>query len=279
MNSLLLIILCSLLRTVITVDLMAYKNDTIDEYHENNGKSKVLSRRKRFLIFPDGSSFQLVFLYQTPVLIPIGDIFLFAETAGLAWLLPTDPTIFHTLKEYERPLRRSDVVKTINYLDEDGRLIAKVPYKRKLIITPVLGKRSIDDHLVSPIKEKPKINRKMMHRNHFKTGHLKIHSLDKNSKEFHRKNRLELYQKFEKLLITMGRDGRQCVLYKLCEAAQRAPRQGTFLQEFLRAVFTLPKGTEFNKEEHREYDKAHVANVDCVARYPGCEEVHESNLK
>lgn len=71
-----------------------------------------------------------VFLYQTPVLIPIGDIFLFAETAGLAWLLPTDPTIFHTLKEYERPLRRSDVVKTINYLDEDGRLIAKVPYKR-----------------------------------------------------------------------------------------------------------------------------------------------------
>lgn len=75
-------------------------------------------------------------------------------------------------------------------------------YFRKLIITPVLGKRSIDDHLVSPIKEKPKINRKMMHRNHFKTGHLKIHSLDKNSKEFHRKNRLELYQKFEKLLIT-----------------------------------------------------------------------------
>lgn len=59
MNSFLLIILCSLLRTVITVDLMAYKNDTIDEYHENNGKSKVLSRRKRFLIFPDGSSFQL----------------------------------------------------------------------------------------------------------------------------------------------------------------------------------------------------------------------------
>lgn len=76
-----------------------------------------------------------VFLYQTPVLIPIGDIFLFAETAGLAWLLPTDPTIFHTLKEYERPLRRSDVVKTINYLDEDGRLIAKVPYKRYVVLS------------------------------------------------------------------------------------------------------------------------------------------------
>ncbi|CAH0687673.1 unnamed protein product [Spodoptera exigua] len=184
-----------------------------------------------------------VFLYQTAALIPIGDIFLFAETAGLAWLLPTDPNIFHSLKDYERPLRRNDVVKTVNYLDEDGRLIAKVPYKRKLIITPVLGKRSIDDHLLSSIKEKPKINRKKMHRNHFKTGHLQIHNLDKNSKEFHRKNRLELYQKFEKLLTT------------------------------------LPKGQEFNKEEHKEYDKAHVADIDCVTRYPGCEEVHESNLK
>ncbi|KAJ8718646.1 hypothetical protein PYW08_002883 [Mythimna loreyi] len=247
---------------------------SVEEFCDEHEESRVLSRRKRFVIFPDGSSFQLVFVLQTAALIPIGDIFLFATTAGLAWSLPADPKLFYTFKEFEKPLRRSDVVKTINYLDERGRLIAKVPYKRRLMVNPAFGKRSIDDNLILD-KEKPKIDRKQMHEKHLKTDHLK-HQHDKDSIEFHRSKRVELYQKIEKLLSAMGRDGRRCVLYKLCESAQRVPSQGTFLQEFLRAVFTLPQGDEFQYDDLKEYDEAHTEIDDCSARYPGCEELYVS---
>ncbi|PZC83973.1 hypothetical protein B5X24_HaOG206319 [Helicoverpa armigera] len=270
-----LVITLVVLGSVITENIKFDFNNTSKEFNEDYAESKVLSRRKRFIIFPDGSSLQLVFLIQTPVLIPIGDIFLFGDSAGLAWLLPTDPNIFYALKEYERPLRRSDVVKTINYLDEKGRLIAKVPYERRLKVSPVIAKRSLKDNKK---KSKPKIDRRKMHEKHLKKEQLKAHQLDKSSLEFHRSKRVELYQKIEKLLSTMGRDGRQCVLYKLCESAQRASKQGTFLQEFLRAVFTLPKGKEFHHDHHKEYDNAHVETDDCVTRYPGCEDMHESIL-
>ncbi|KAJ8714702.1 hypothetical protein PYW07_002927 [Mythimna separata] len=251
-----------------------YTNEFKEFCDEHEG-SRVLSRRKRFVIFPDGSSFQLVFVLQTAALIPIGDIFLFATTAGLAWSLPTDPKIFSTFKEFEKPLRRSDVVKTINYLDEKGRLIAKVPYKRRLMVNPAFGKRSIEDNLISD-GDKPKIDRKQMHEKHLRTDHFNHQRTDKDSMEFHRSKRVELYQKIEKLLSAMGRDGRRCVLYKLCESAQRGPTQGTFLQEFLRAVFTLPKGEEFQFDDLKEYDKAHTETDDCSARYPGCDLLQES---
>lgn len=62
--------------------------------------------------------------------IPIGDIFLYGSTIALAWTLPSDPTYLNMFKTYERTNRRNDVVtKTLNYIDEDGRVIAKVPYK------------------------------------------------------------------------------------------------------------------------------------------------------
>ncbi|KAJ8714701.1 hypothetical protein PYW07_002926 [Mythimna separata] len=260
------------LQTVISENVRDNGNNTVNEIHEENEGSRALSRRKRFVIFPDGSSLQLVFCCQTMALIPIGDIFLFGNTAGLAWSLPTDPKIFHMFKKDGTALRRSDDVRTINYLDDKGRIIAKVPYKRRLIVNPAFSKRSIEDDTLSfKEKLKQKIDRKKMHERHLNTDHLKAH-LDKDSIEFHRSNRVDLYSKIEKLLSAMGRDGRQCVLYKLCEAAQRAHRQGTFLQEFLRAVFTLPKGEEFIYDEHKEYDSAHVETDDCLTKYPGCYE-------
>uniref|UniRef100_A0A2H1WAJ8 SFRICE_007255 n=1 Tax=Spodoptera frugiperda TaxID=7108 RepID=A0A2H1WAJ8_SPOFR len=267
------------LQTVISENVIRdNENNTTNEFHEENEGSRALSRRKRFVIFPDGSSLQLVFCCQTMALIPIGDIFLFGSTLGLAWNLPTDPSIFTNLKEYERPLRRNDVVKTINYLDEDGHLIAKVPYKKRIIVNPAFAKRSIEDDDTLSFKEKLKlkIDRKKMHERHLKLDYLKAQHLDKNSIEFHRSNRVDLYEKIEKLLSATGRDGRQCVLYRLCEAAKRPTRQGTFIQEFFRAVFTLPKGEEFQYDELNEYDTAHVESDDCSARYPGCEDLHES---
>ncbi|XP_063368155.1 uncharacterized protein LOC134656524 [Cydia amplana] len=97
------------------------------------GESKILSRRKRYLIFPDGSSLQLVFCTQNHGYIQLSDIVWIGNTAALAWTLPTDPSIFgyfrNQLKE-PYSIRRQDTNKHIYYLDEDGKLVAKVPYKR-----------------------------------------------------------------------------------------------------------------------------------------------------
>nr|XP_049702278.1 uncharacterized protein LOC126055744 [Helicoverpa armigera] len=91
---------------------------------------KVLSRKKRFLIFPDGSSFQIVFCTQNHGYLQIGNIVWFGTTAALAWELPTDPGAFDIIKNsYRVPegKRRSDI---LYYVDEDGKVVDKIEYKR-----------------------------------------------------------------------------------------------------------------------------------------------------
>ncbi|XP_013200828.2 uncharacterized protein LOC106143321 [Amyelois transitella] len=243
-------------------------NDNYTSIYEEGVASNVLSRRKRYLIFPEGSSLQLVFCVQTAALIPIGDIFLYGNTAALAWNLPTDPKLFFMFDK--EAMRRADVANTINYVDERGKVIGRVPYKRKPIINPAFAKRSVDEPITYKEKLKFKIDRTRMHEKQLNRDYLKKEHMEPSSVEFHRSSRVGLFEKLEKLFTTLGQDGRQCVLYKLCEAAQTAPEQGTFLQEFLRVVFTLPKGSEFDIEDHREYDKAHNPSDDCSAKYPGC---------
>lgn len=76
-------------------------------------------------------SFPPVFCVQTMALIPIGDIFLFGNTAALAWNLPTDPKIFSMFKDYEKGSnRRADSSKNIYYLNDNGKVLAKVPFKK-----------------------------------------------------------------------------------------------------------------------------------------------------
>lgn len=55
----------------------------------------------------------------------------FGSTAALAWELPSDPSVFNMFKEQSKIYggnRRID--KNIYYLDEDGKVIGKVPYRR-----------------------------------------------------------------------------------------------------------------------------------------------------
>lgn len=47
------------LQTVISENVRDNGNNTVNEIHEENEGSRALSRRKRFIIFPDGSSVQL----------------------------------------------------------------------------------------------------------------------------------------------------------------------------------------------------------------------------
>ncbi|KAL0110228.1 hypothetical protein PUN28_013700 [Cardiocondyla obscurior] len=90
----------------------------------------------------------------------------------------------------------------------------------------------------------------------------------------HRRSRGVVYPKMEAFLQSAGLDGRSCVLRALCEAGQRDPSQigaGTFIQELLHAIFTLPKdSTRFERPEEHAYDRAYEAGGDCELLYPMC---------
>ncbi|XP_045514074.1 uncharacterized protein LOC123707781 [Pieris brassicae] len=190
-------------------------------YEENS--DYVLSRKKRFLIFPEGSSFQLVFCTAYPVLTTIGDIFIWGNTAALAFELPQDPySPFHHRAD---PQHRRIDSKHIYYVDENGKILYKQPYERKHLVNPAFAKRSVTN-----------VDRKKMHLSQARPG---FHDLDNNQKDFHRSSRTQLYEKLEIMMEGMGGNGRACLMKTLCMYRESVHEpQGGFLREILRSVYT-----------------------------------------
>ncbi|XP_021934769.1 uncharacterized protein LOC110837198 [Zootermopsis nevadensis] len=93
----------------------------------------------------------------------------------------------------------------------------------------------------------------------------------------HRRHRRDLYQKLLPLLNTMGLDGQSCLLRVLCESGQRqSGPKGSFLEEILHAIFTLPR-TKTNyleddddEDDFAKYEAAHRSKGDCTALFPSC---------
>ncbi|CAG4935746.1 unnamed protein product [Colias eurytheme] len=214
-----------------------------------SSETRVLSRKKRFLIFPEGSSFQLVFCLTYPAIIRISDIFIWGNTAALAFELPQDP--YSPFNHKADPLHRRVDSKAIYYTDEAGKIIHKQPYKRKPIVNPAFAKRSVDT------------DRRQIHASSTRLG------LSENV-EFHRTSRTALYEKIEVMLQGLGGNGRECLLKTLCMYGQTNHYpQGGFLQEILRAVFTLPKNND-QDVYNEDYDVAHTALGSCDELYPYC---------
>ncbi|KAL4717071.1 hypothetical protein ACJJTC_016958 [Scirpophaga incertulas] len=108
-----------------------------------------------------------------------------------------------------------------------------------------------------------------MHASKNKREFLNSTYMDGRSVEFHRSSRGTLYQKVETMLQGFGGNGRQCLLKTLCLIGQTSSHpQGTFFQEILRAVFTLPRGDRGAIDV--EYDKAVNTLVSCDEAYPDC---------
>ncbi|KAK6623721.1 hypothetical protein RUM43_009573 [Polyplax serrata] len=82
-------------------------------------ESKVLSRRRRYIVFPKGSSLQLVFC-NTYLFRPVVDIFRFGTTVGLAWQLPDDPMIFSQHKKKHQIYKRAVLKKMEAVMDQNG---------------------------------------------------------------------------------------------------------------------------------------------------------------
>ncbi|XP_059062242.1 uncharacterized protein LOC131855046 [Achroia grisella] len=253
-----------------TIDLVNNSDVTL---HDNG---ELLSRRKRFIIFPEGSSLQLVFCLTFPNINVIGDIVLWGYTAALAYELPQDP--YSPFMHHADPLHRRVDTKSIYYTNEEGRVIYKRPYKRKFIVNPAFAKRSIEfggikaRQFEKGIRENFKIDRKQMHALKNKRDFLKSEHMEGKSVEFHRSSRGTLYKKIETMLQGLGGNGRECMLKTLCLVGQSQHHpQGSFLQEILRAVFTLPK-SPIQDEEYEEYDAALTSTEPCEKLYPECPE-------
>ncbi|KAI8434494.1 hypothetical protein MSG28_012508 [Choristoneura fumiferana] len=175
--------------------LVQYVGGLLNETFYKSDFERVLSRRKRFIVFPEGSSFQLVFCVQTAALIPIGDIFLYGNTAAIAWNLPSDPKLFQMFKDQVRVgQRRGDQQdpKHIYYLDEDGKLIKKVPYKSK------------------------------MHEKRLKEDFLGKKHMDRHSIEFHRNSRLSLFEKLETFLSALPKGSEENEEYDKAHTSTKA---------------------------------------------------------
>ncbi|XP_014604927.1 PREDICTED: uncharacterized protein LOC106787244 [Polistes canadensis] len=90
---------------------------------------------------------------------------------------------------------------------------------------------------------------------------------------YHRRSRRELYRKVELMLKTQGKDGKACVLKAICKAAKRDSKligKGTFLEEILHTIFTLPDGY-YELDPMTEYEKVYTNKKNCdefVAKCP-----------
>ncbi|KAJ8718648.1 hypothetical protein PYW08_002885 [Mythimna loreyi] len=248
-------------------------NETItSQFYEkdvNAAGLKILSRKKRFLIFPDGSSFQIVFCTQNHGYLQIGNIVWFGTTAAMAWALPTDPGDFDMFRDQIKVFdgkRRSDV---LYYLDEDGKVVDKVDYKKKFLINPAFAKRSVDAAEAN-VRKTTKVNKKEMHSS--QENKISFKDLDTTRLERHRQERQKLYVKLEKFLQTLGWNGKECILKLLCVTGKGQIKQDSFVGEILRAVFTLPEVPGTVSKLHKQYDDARGADGDCTELYPKCGE-------
>ncbi|XP_018352272.1 PREDICTED: uncharacterized protein LOC108754478 [Trachymyrmex septentrionalis] len=89
---------------------------------------------------------------------------------------------------------------------------------------------------------------------------------------YHRRSRRELYHKVELMLRTQGKDGKACVLKAICKAAGRRREdvgKGSFLEETLHAIFTLPGG-QYDIDPMTEYERAYHLGENCDEMHAKC---------
>ncbi|XP_012054741.1 PREDICTED: uncharacterized protein LOC105617797 [Atta cephalotes] len=92
---------------------------------------------------------------------------------------------------------------------------------------------------------------------------------------YHRRSRRELYHKVELMLRTQGKDGKACVLKAICKTAGRRREdvgKGSFLEETLHAIFTLP-GRWYDIDPMTEYERAYHLGENCDEMHAKCPSV------
>nr|XP_012232296.1 PREDICTED: uncharacterized protein LOC105677956 [Linepithema humile] len=92
---------------------------------------------------------------------------------------------------------------------------------------------------------------------------------------YHRRSRRELYRKVELMLKTQQKDGKACVLKAICKAARRKHDhvgRGSFVEEILHAIFTLPAGW-YDIDPMTEYERTYHLGENCDEMHAKCPDV------
>ncbi|XP_011304130.1 uncharacterized protein [Fopius arisanus] len=216
-----------------------------------SSEGRVLSRRRRYVVFPEGSSFSVALCMTIHTLTP-DNIF----TEGLNWGI-----------SYDLPNESKPALEPFLQLRKDRPI-------------PEKYHSQVSKH--RNIKNENSLN----YNNWYKSTDNRYYNLDYGKKYYYRKSdydyikrrhRRELYNKLEVIMNAMGFQGRTCVLRALCEASQRLmPKGATLVEEMMRIVFSLPlKRMLLSHEplEHHTYTEAHRAGhrgTRCDAMFTGC---------
>ncbi|XP_053996788.1 uncharacterized protein LOC128886169 [Hylaeus anthracinus] len=216
----------------------------VSDYQVSSDRNTTLSRRKRYVVFPEGSTFSIALCVSVHTLSP-DDIFTEGVNWGISYDLPNEskPALEPFLQ------LRHDQMKPGNKYS--GHAVGAI--EKNVVNYP--GWNSYEKYS-------------------FKSGRKKYYKPD--YYYLQRRHRRDLYSKLETAMNAMNFDGRTCVLRALCEASQRLmPKGNTLVEEMLRISFSFPLKRLFSHEpdEHHAYSKAHKAGhegQDCASMFAGC---------
>ncbi|XP_034935102.1 uncharacterized protein [Chelonus insularis] len=211
-------------------------------------EERSLSRRKRYVVFPEGSSFSIALCMTVHTLTP-DNIF----TEGVNWGI-----------SYDLPNESKPALEPLLQLRKDHITSKKDWYNKKNT-----GQWAKNENSFKYWNKKGYYNTL----DNRKKYYYRKSDLD----YFKRRHRRELYNKLEVIMNAMGFDGRSCILRALCEASQRLmPKGNTLVEEMMRIAFSLPLKRillPHEPEEHEIYTNAHRAGYDsvrCDAMFSGC---------
>ncbi|CAK9806996.1 hypothetical protein ANTPLA_LOCUS5112 [Anthophora plagiata] len=214
------------------------------DYQVNSDQDTRLSRKRRYVVFPEGSTFSIALCLTFHTLTP-DNIFTEGVNWGISYDLPNEskPALEPFLQ-----LRHDKIKPATKYTSYTNNMIDRNAMK-------YAGWNSNEKYYMKPGKRK-----------YYKPDYYYLQ----------RRHRRELYSKLENVMNAMNFDGRTCVLRALCEASQRLmPKGNTLVEEMMRISFSFPLKRLFSyePEEHHAYSSAHKAGYEghnCAAMFAGC---------
>ncbi|CAO1441083.1 unnamed protein product [Diamesa tonsa] len=248
--------------TVFYVEV-SHSIDPITNQTMDSGKEmKILSRRKRFLVFPTGSSFSVAVCMTIGVYgNPQFSLFSWALNYGFAYNLPTNSTYFTNppLEKQEKPedVAEEDPPEDVTKIfsddhDHDHHDHDHHDHDHDHHNTESGGfaKRKMDSYKPMNYETRPMMQRRY---------------------------RREIYNNIEVAIDRMGYDGRECILRALCESSQVfSKKKRNMVEEMIKTAFSFPKSKvlSFEHPELLIYDEAHRKGnkkVQCTTAYPKCQ--------
>ncbi|KYN08170.1 hypothetical protein ALC62_00855 [Cyphomyrmex costatus] len=223
-----------------TASSMTFPNDSLVRSGRDVGT--------KYLVFPQGSNVQLVYCLTMSTYSKPQGMFTIGITAGLAWELPYRNTVLYgkPAEVYHRRSRRELYHKAELMLRTDlsGKFAASrftKENRRELLLESCLLICVTENVSVFQSETETLLN-------------------GGSSGE-----RIKL----------QGKDGKACVLKAICKAAGRRREdvgKGSFLEETLHVIFTLPGGW-YDIDPMTEYERAYHLNENCDEMHAKCPDV------